>query len=317
MKRALVLLLAAGCTHVPGPPPTERPVGEDLLALLPSGADAILDVDMAQLDGWPTARRVLALVPDDGRAQLSRLGDDPLGQIGALVAVVDKAGTADATTTTVARGAFGWERLRATLPDAVESDYHGAAILDGSDGNAIARVTPQVFAFGTRASVRRVLDVARKDDEGLRSSAVDKRLRDAFARAPTAKLGRPAVMAALVLTEPLRERLRAEKDWSAAELDWVAAAFAVGDGFDVGVVAGAHGPVEATTLAKMLKQRAGELKTNLTVRALGLQPYVDPFIVVARDNEVHVAYRLAGMRVDRLVSRLEQLRQGPRKAAAP
>ena len=98
--------------------------------------------------------------------------------------------------------------------------------------------------------MRRVCDVAHKDDDGFRTAALDKRLRDALGRAPTAKLGRPAIMAAIVPTQPMREQLRAEKWDAAADLDWLALSFAVGDGFDVGIVAGAHGPIEAATLAK-------------------------------------------------------------------
>lgn len=320
MRRlAALLLFVAGCggTMRAGPIASERPIGEDLLALLPAGADAVIDVDLAQLDGWPTARRLLALVPEDGRAQLSRLGEDPLGRIQALAIAVDRAGTPEASTTTVARGAFEWERLRAALPGAVESDHHGSVVLDGSDGESVARVTPLVLAFGSRTAVRRVCDVARKEDDSLRSSALDQRLRDALARAPSAKLGRPAIMAALVPTEPLRERLRAEKWWSASDLDWVALSLAVGDGFDVGLVAGARGPVEAAALAKTMKTRAGELKGQAMVRMLGLGPYIDPFVVVARAAEVHVAYRLGGVRVEQLVTRLEQLRNvAPKKAAA-
>ena len=67
-----------------------------------------------------------------------------------------------------------------------------------------------------------------------------------------------------------------------------------------------------------MKQRAGELKTQATVRLLGLAPYVEPFIVVAKESEVHVAYRLTETRVDQLVTRLEQMQPlGRRKAAQP
>ena len=52
-----------------------------------------------------------------------------------------------------------------------------------------------------------------------RVGAIDKPLRDAFERAPTAKLGRPALMLGLVATAPLRDRLRTERWSSAAELD--------------------------------------------------------------------------------------------------
>jgi hypothetical protein len=305
-----LLLMTAGCgggssMHASAPLAAERPVGEDLPALIPSGADAIVDIDVTQLDSWPTARRLLALMPEQGRARLQQLGDDPLAQISALVVGIYKAGTPDAETITVVRGSLDWDRLRAQL--GVEAgDYHGATVADGPDGSLL-RVTPTVLAFGSRAGVRRVCDVARKDDDGFRTAGVDQALRDALGHAPTAKLGRPAVMAALVPTQPLRERLHGEKWASAADLQWAALSFAVGDGFDVGIVAGALGPIEASTLAKQAKTRAGELKSQATVRLLGLVPFVEPFIVVSKESEVHVAYRLAERRVDQLVTRLEQM----------
>jgi hypothetical protein len=288
-----------------------------MLALLPQGADAVIDVDVAQLDGWPTARRLLALMPSEGRARIATLGDDPLAQVSALAVAVFKVATPEAESVTVARGTLDWDKLKATIAGGADADYHGAAVFDGAT-EAVARIGPTLFAYGTRAGVRRVCDVARKDDDGFRAAALDKRLRDALGRAPTAKLGRPAIMAAMVPTQPLRERLRAEKWDSAADLDWLGVSFAVGDGFDVGIVAGAHGPIEATTLQKMMKQRQAEVKSQATVRLLGLVPFVEPFVVVAKDNEVHVAYRLAEARVDQLVTRLEQMQSlGRRKAAQP
>ena len=321
MNRLLVLLTltAAGCggSIHPGSPATERPIGEDLLALLPSGADAVVDVDVAQLDGWPIARRLVALMPAEGRARLQQLGDDPLAQLSALAVAIFRAGTPDAESATLARGTLDWDKLRLTIAGGVEGEYHGTVLVEGPQ-EALARVTPTVFAFGSRASVRRVCDVAHKEDEGFRAAATDKRLRDALARAPTAKLGRPAIMAAVVPTQPLREKLRTEHWEAAADLDWLGVSLAVGDGFDVGIIAGAHGPIEAGALQKTMKQRAGELKAQATVRLLGLQPYIEPFVVIAKDSEVHVAYRLTETRVDQLVTRLEQMQSlGRRKAARP
>jgi hypothetical protein len=316
----LVALLAAmGCgpTLRSGPQAMERPIGEDLAALLPAGADAVVDIDVTQLDSWPTARRLVALMPAEGRARLTQLGDDPIAQVNAIAVAVYKAATPESESVTLVRGGLDWDKLKATVAGGVDADYHGATLVDGTT-EALARITPAIFAFGSRAGVRRVCDVAHKDDEGFRTAALDKRLRDALGRAPTAKLGRPAIMAAAVPTQPLREKLRAEKWDSAADLDWLGLSFAVGDGFDVGVVAGAHGPLEAATLQKTMKQRAAELKAQATVRLLGLAPYVEPFVVIAKDNEVHVAYRLPEVRVDRLVTRLEEMQSlGRRKAAQP
>jgi hypothetical protein len=226
-RLALVALAAVGCAGSvrPGPQATDRPVGEDLLALLPSGADALVDVDIAQLDSWPTARRLIALMPAAGRAQLAALGDDPLAQLTGVVVAVFKAGTSQSESLVIARGELDWGKLKAGVTGGADGDYHGSAIVDGT-AEAIGRITPTVFVFGSRAMVRRACDVAHKDDEGFRTAATDRRLRDALARAPTAKLGRPAIMAAIVPTQPLYEKLRAEKWDAAADLDWLAASFA-------------------------------------------------------------------------------------------
>ena len=308
MKRAaLALALAqlAGCAHE-GPIVSlpDRPIGEDLVDLMPSGPDLLVDVDVAQLDSWPTARRLLDLLPAAGKQRLQRLGDDPLARVEAVVVGVYRAGTADSEAATIVRGRLDWDALRGGAP---EVDYHGATIVDRDGEDSIARVTPRVLAFGSRAMVRRVLDVSSRQDDSVRGGAIDKPLRDAFDRAPTAKLGRPALMLGLVATAPLRERLRAEKWGSAAELDWLALSFAIGDGFDVGIIGGTRGPAEANTLVETMKQRANELKTQATMRLLGLTPYVDPFVVVAKQAEVHVAYRLVERRVDQLVTRLAQM----------
>ena len=307
MRRcALLLALAAGCAHAPSVTASipERPIGEDLIDLLPSGPDLLVDVDVAQLDGWPTARRLLDLLPEAGRARLATLGDDPLARLENVIVGVYKAGAPDSESALIVRGTLDWDRLRG---DAAEVDYHGAVVVDRPGEDSMARVTPRVLAFGSKVMVRRVLDVAARSDDSVRAGALDKPLRDAFGRAPTAKLGRPALMLGLVATAALRERLRAQQWGAAADLDWLALSFAVGDGFDVGIIGGARGAAEAETLMQMMKQRAGELRAQPTVRLLGLVPYVDPFVVVAKQAEVHVAYRLGEARVDQLVTRLSQM----------
>ena len=66
-----------------------------------------------------------------------------------------------------------------------------------------------------------------------------------------------------------------------------------------------------------MKKRAGELKSQVTVRLLGLVPFVEPFVVIAKESEVHVAYRLPESRVNQLVTRLEQMQSLGRRKAGP
>lgn len=320
---AVVAFAVAGCggsqhsaSGLPVAKGGDRPIGEDVLALLPSGADAIVDVDVAQLDSWATARRLIALLPPEGRARVAKIAADPLAQLNAIAVAVFRVGTPESDSVTVARGELDWDKLKQTIDGGADAEYHGAALVDGPNGESLARLTPTVFAFGSRVLVRRVCDVAQKNDEGFRTAVLDAKLREALGHAPTAKLGRPAIMAALVPTQPMRERMRKERWDAAADLDWGALSFAVGDGFDIGMVAGAHGPIEATTLMETMKKRAAELKGQVTVRMLGLSPYIEPFMVVAKESEVHVAYRLTDWRVDQLVTRLEQMQSLGRKKAA-
>jgi hypothetical protein len=320
MALALGLVMAGCGGTLHGSALPERPVGEDLIALLPSGADGLVDVDVTQLGNWSDARRILGLLPPEGKARIAQLGADPLSDVEALALAIVKPGTPEAEATIVARGGLDFDKLRATISDGNEVEYHGARIFEAAgsgEGEAMARVTPTVLAFGSRVAVRRVLDVAHKEDEGLRTSAGDAPLRAAIAHAPTAKLGRPAIMAALVLTPPLRDELR-RQDWrSAAELDWIALSFAVGDGFDVGIVAGARSAADARDLADTLRLRKTTLASQKTVRLLGLGPYIEPFIVVAHESEVHMAYRLAEARVEALLTRLAEMQRVAQKVSQP
>jgi hypothetical protein len=299
-------------------PAALRPIGEDLVALLPSGADAVLDVDVTQLSNWATARRLLALLPEAGKRELHRFGEDPLASIDALAVAVSGVATPDSEATVLLRGSFDLEQLRGGLGGTTETvEYHDMTVIESADA-AIARLTPNVVALGSRVQVRRVIDVARRQDEGLRTAAVDRPLQTALAHAPTAKLGRPAVLAALIPTAALRERLRTEGWQSVADLDWLALSFAVGDGFEVFAVGGAHGAAEAKALAQSAKARAAELAEQVTVRLLGLTPFIRPFVVATKEEEVHVGYGLPERRLDELVTRLEQMQAlGQRKAEQP
>ena len=118
---------------------------------------------------------------------------------------------------------------------AAEVEYHGG---DHRRGRREARWrgSRRACSCSARASdVRRVIDLARGEDESLRSSAADRALRDAFApRARRPSSGRPAIIAALRCRRRRCARSCAPSSCPAADLEWLSVALAVGDGFDVG-----------------------------------------------------------------------------------
>ncbi len=106
-------------------------------------------------------------------------------------------------------------------------------------------LTPRLFAMGSPAVVRRVVDLYRSESQSARTAPRDALLRAALDRVPTARTGRPALMGGLVLDEPVRQALEAPK-WM-ADLQWASIALAVGDGLDLELIAHAVGPAEAVT----------------------------------------------------------------------
>jgi hypothetical protein len=307
---ALPFLALFGCGGSHPAVASPRPLGEDLIALLPSGADVILDVDVEQLRTWDSGRRLFLLLPEDARARIARLGADPLSDVDQVVMAVAQAGTKESASTVVLRGDIDLSRARQALGLQPEGEYHGRALAESDDsGEAAAQLGPRLYAFGSKVDVRRVIDLALGGTESVRASRIDQSLRAALEHAPTAKVGRPALMAAVVGTDALKARLRAES--MPSEFLWLAVSLAVGDGFDVGAIAGFPGPAEANDLVRLAKRELEGLSARPLVRALGLQPFIDPVQLVSKEGEVHLAYRLGEERVERLVSRFEAFAKLP------
>jgi hypothetical protein len=105
VRSALVLcLLLTACGGPPKPKVLVRnsSAGEELLALLPAGADAVLEIDLARLRENPVLGPLLADIAATPRGEL---GFAPLGDIDLLVAAAYQLGDADAVTVILLRGA--------------------------------------------------------------------------------------------------------------------------------------------------------------------------------------------------------------------
>lgn len=286
---------------------TLRPIGEDPLQILPSGADLVMDVDVEQLRAWEPTVRFVKVLPEAAQARLLRLGFDPIFDVEAAWISVAGLGTPEAQATVIVRGDLDPAKVRAALGDGAQTvDWRGVQLAEAGD-DAFAKVTPRLFVLGSPADVRRVIDlVQREASESVRTQ--DAALVAAFQRAPTAKEGRPAVMLGLVPPEALRDRLEREA-LPGGQLEWLAASLAVGDGFDVGGVAGVRDAREAAELVVAARRRVEAFCERPAVRALGLAAFVEPVTFKAREANVYFAYRLPRRPVDRLLGRLESLNE--------
>src|SRR5438105_3640683 len=116
VRQIAALVLMVGCASGPGAQPSQvRPIDEDQLALLPAGADAVVDLDLEQLRTWAPARRFFALLPRDAHEQLGKLGIDPWSDIDGIVLALSGLGTDQPAATLLLRGDLDPEKLAAGL----------------------------------------------------------------------------------------------------------------------------------------------------------------------------------------------------------
>ena len=300
---ALAIAGCAGPQRVEEPPP--RPADDDLVGLLPSGADAVIDVDVAQLSAWPAARRLLGDGAGGLAAKLGRHGFAPLDDLDALAAALRGAGTDGAEATLLVRGRLDGARIERALGGAAPVQFHGVRLLDGEDAS-LALLTARAAVFGSPVEVRRAIDVLLGNDEGLRAGDADRVLREALGRAPAAKQGRPAVRAAWRPSPALLAQLEGTH-WPVELVDWVAVAIALGDGIDVGVVAGARDRARADELQRRVELELADLRAQPSLRALGVADALGEVKLGRKPDELHLALRLDQAHFDRLAARLANL----------
>jgi hypothetical protein len=280
--------------------PEVRPIDEDQLAILPSGADAVLDVDMEQLRTWAPAHRFFSLIPADARANLEKMSINPWMDLDGIVLTISGVGTPQQTTTMLLRGDLEADKIAMGAP---LGDYRQLKLWETPE-RAIAKLSPRMIAMGTPAEVRKVIDLVRGQGESVRSA--DKDLVAAFARAPSAKSGRPAVIGAAVPSEPMRQQLKADQ-LPGSEYEYLTFVLAVGDGFDFEIIGKTRALNEAASLTASARASLDQLRARPAVRLLGLLPYLQDIAIVQRQEEVRMVYRLAERSVDRMLARLEQL----------
>ena len=305
---------------------------EDLVALLPGGLDAVLDVDVAGLRQLDSAQVLLGYLPKDWQAHLETLIDQPLRNLDALAVGLRSMGTKEYDVIVVVRGPLGRERVergvRALRPGAEirQVEYHGVPLIETIDdqepggavpsGIAAALVSTRTVVLASRFAVRQSIDIYRGADDGARQQGD---LMAALRKAPRAKVGRPAVLLATLMTPPVRERLRTSGlPELGADAEYIAAALAVGDGIDLGVVAAYADLTVAKDVASRLLDRVQALRQRPALSFLGIERYIEALAAVAvapspakgrRSPELHLAYRLSNVELKTLLNRITKLQQ--------
>jgi hypothetical protein len=148
------------------------------------------------------------------------------------------------------------------------------------DQRAVAQLSEQTVVLGNRLQVRQTIDIFRGVDHGARRAAVA----DGGAGDGSGDQGGSATdLGNAVLLSPELHR-RAHDAGVLRVLDEaqaVAVAIAVGDGFDIGVVASYPVGAAAVDAVSQIKAQASELSERALVKLLRLDRFVAPLVAVA------------------------------------
>jgi len=302
---------------------------EDLLALLPQGQEVVVDIEVGPLRAWLPSRQLLELLPESARAKLSDVAKDPLSDVDALCLGLRGLGTDGLEATLLVRGRLLRSKLWQSVvsePNSREVTYHGMPIAE-VEQRSVAQLNDQTVVIGSRLQVRQTIDIFRGVDHGVRKQPA---LVSALAMAPGARQGRPPILAAVLLSPELHKRAHDAGVLRVLdEAQSLAVAIAVGDGFDIGVVASYPVLSGAVDAVSQLKAQAAELAGRPLTKLLNLDRFVSPLVAVAVPQsakratpELHLAYRLPGDDLAELLRRVTELRKyfpsaAPKADAAP
>lgn len=307
-----VVALAAACAPamappVPAPATRDRPADDDLVAVVPADAEALLFVDLAQLRSSRWTREALAVpVKSDIAAGLGEL--EPADRL----VVARLASTGESASLTVAQGRFERDRVVAAFrrgrARAVVSDFRGCDVW--ADGNeALAFLTARTLLSGPVTAVRGAVDASFGRAPSARGQRWVADLESALERerGPARTVVRPAaVNLAAVVTEPMRARLRHELA-EAQGLERLGVRVDLGETVDVEAIGVARSRKDAADLAARIDGEMRGLRGRISLAALGLGPVLDGARVSSRGPVVRGTLRLNEAQRETIARRLALL----------
>ncbi|MEO6952291.1 MAG: hypothetical protein ABI321_10795 [Polyangia bacterium] len=279
-----------------------RPFGEDLIAIVPTGAELVIDVDVQQLRSWEAMSRVIALLPPAAQARLAKLGEHWENEIDGLV-LASWRGERGTDSVLLIRGDLDDAHLPALLEGTAKRTTMSGKTLYETATESVLRLAPRVIVVASPVDVRRVADVVKGDLPDIRVASADKLLRAALARAPTAKSGRPAVIGAAVGGPLLTERMRGA-GLPEHPPQWATFALAVGDGVDAVLGLGLATADDATGLRDNLEKALQDLRYRPVIRILHLEDLFNLALKV-KDKELRIAYRVSSAQLEAFLTRMD------------
>ena len=288
---AAVVLLAAGCAPgeiTPAAAPATAttagraaPDDDDLLGVIPDGAETVIEVDVAQLRASAWSRGLLA-VPDAERASKSEAqGFDEVTDVDRAVFAVSETAAGPATLS-VAQGRFDPPRLDRALHDGwTRGSWRGSRIWERGD-RAQALLTARTLITGEPAAVRTAIDCAWALAPDVRHTGVGQ-----LAREQSATGARPAVTAAAMVTEAMRKRVASQFELPAG-LERAGGRLALGAALDLELVGLLVNERQASDTAHNLEILLRDLRARRALAVFGITPFLSGVTVAPQGKRVRI-----------------------------
>jgi hypothetical protein len=270
----------------------------DLAGVVPDGAETLIELDVAQLRASPWSQRLVATSEDERAARTAAQGFDEIADVDrALFAVSEGTGAAPATLT-VAQGRFDPARIAAAQGAGWRAgSWRGSRLWERQD-QALVLLTPRTLVRGEPAAVRAAIDCAWGLAADVRASPAGQLRREL-----TAAGGRPALVAASVITQAMRRRV-AEDFALPAGLARAGARLALTGALDLDIVGVLGSERAAADTAHDLQVTLRDLSAQRALAAFGITPFLAGITIAPQGPRVRVHLTLPQEQRDDLAARL-------------
>jgi hypothetical protein len=281
MRVALALLVCACATQ--GTQPKTAHIDDELVAMVPSGGDALGELDLVRVRAWGPGEKMLHLLPTEVRDELTaEVGFDVFTDVDRVVIWWRRRGGPQ-DHVMFARGRFDANRLRATAigHGGKPVDYRGVTTFE-MPGVASALLRPDLFLLGTRSAVRTTIDAARGAGPSLLPSE------------PLALLRAQQPAHATVQIVGINP----EDPPPPPGLRTLAVRVDLDGGFDLTATIEHVDPAAATANEQQLRDQTENIRRQLV--GMGAAEYLDGLIVASQGTKVLATFRLTTAQCDRL-----------------
>jgi hypothetical protein len=293
--------------------PRSAPDDDDLLGVIPEGAETVIEVDVAQLRTSAWSQRLVAVRDDERVARTAAQGFDEIVDVDRAVFAVSEAAVsapgvvgapdreaaaASPTTLTVVRGRFDTAQLGRAHDGWTATSWRGSRVWQQGD-RALALLTARTLVLGEPPAVRAAIDCAWALAPDVRRGAIGELRRALGGESDRA----PAVLAAALVTQAMRKRVEGQIDLPLG-LQRAGARLDLGGALELELFGQLATPGEAADLAHNLEVTVRDLRARRALAVFGLTPFLRGVTVTPQGRTLRARLTLPEAEREELAAKL-------------